>query len=272
MKLYRSPGDPLPPLMVARLEREASRNWDRFYKAHAAGFFKDRHWLATEFPELAPYEGSGDEPPRVFLEVGCGAGNTALPLAEMHPRSTVHACDYAPRAVALTNARAAAAGAAGRVSAFVADVTTAPLLLPANSVDVATLLFVLSACSPATHAAAVRHVAACLTPGGVILFRDYAAGDLAEERLAAKDQKLGERFFARGDGTRCFYFGTAELVALFAAEGCACRRVVVHERDITNRAEETTSALRTRLYTRTDRMEATMDWLHRPFILSHLYN
>jgi methylase of polypeptide subunit release factors len=36
---------------------------------------------------------------RTFAEVGCGAGNTALPLLEMHPRATVYACDYSPRHV-----------------------------------------------------------------------------------------------------------------------------------------------------------------------------
>ena len=35
-----------------RLEREASKNWEAFYKMHQSGFFKDRHYLARELPEL----------------------------------------------------------------------------------------------------------------------------------------------------------------------------------------------------------------------------
>ena len=38
--------------------------------------------------------------------------------------------------------------------------------------------------------------------------RDYAAGDLAEERLSSqgRQQQLGPNFYVRWDGTRAFYF------------------------------------------------------------------
>ena len=35
-----------------KLENEAKRNWDIFYKRNSTHFFKDRHWIVREFPEL----------------------------------------------------------------------------------------------------------------------------------------------------------------------------------------------------------------------------
>lgn len=35
-----------------KLETEAQRNWDLFYKRNTTNFFKDRHWTTREFDEL----------------------------------------------------------------------------------------------------------------------------------------------------------------------------------------------------------------------------
>ena len=35
-----------------KLEAEAQKNWDLFYKRNSTNFFKDRHWISREFPEL----------------------------------------------------------------------------------------------------------------------------------------------------------------------------------------------------------------------------
>lgn len=35
-----------------KLEREAQKNWDLFYKRNTTNFFKDRHWTTREFEEL----------------------------------------------------------------------------------------------------------------------------------------------------------------------------------------------------------------------------
>jgi methyltransferase-like protein 6 len=61
----------------------------------------------------------------------------------------------------------------------------------------------LSAVSPAKMAEVIINLKQVLKPGGHVLVRDYAMGDLAQERLTRKDQKISENFFARGDGTVC---------------------------------------------------------------------
>lgn len=36
-----------------KLEKEAKKNWDLFYKRNTTKFFKDRHWTKREFEELS---------------------------------------------------------------------------------------------------------------------------------------------------------------------------------------------------------------------------
>ena len=159
--------------------------------------YKDRHYFGEEAPELlgacarAFARGEAVEPR--LLECGCGAGNTVYPLlelaAELHPGLPlrVSAFDFAPRAVALVRAKAAA-HADGAVDAFVCDLAAGdvgdalPRRVGVGACHAATLVFVLSALAPESMPGAVRAVGACLAPGACVLVRDYAAGDLAEVR------------------------------------------------------------------------------------------
>lgn len=43
-----------------KLEKEAQKNWDLFYKRNTTKFFKDRHWTKREFDELCPVEAEVD--------------------------------------------------------------------------------------------------------------------------------------------------------------------------------------------------------------------
>lgn len=78
-----------------KLEHEARKNWDLFYKRNTTNFFKDRHWLTREFPQLIEANNNSGH----VLEVGCGVGNTVYPLLEECPNLFVHCCDISPRAV-----------------------------------------------------------------------------------------------------------------------------------------------------------------------------
>ena len=37
---------------ITKLEKESSRNWDKFYTRNTTNFFKDRHYLQREFHEV----------------------------------------------------------------------------------------------------------------------------------------------------------------------------------------------------------------------------
>jgi len=137
----------------AAVDREAWREWERFYMLHRrTGFYKDRHHLREAFSELmppevrsnprawcaplprAPPERRGDAPQaqqrpqnewlenkQLVLELGCGVGSAVWPLLRANPRLFVFACDYAPASVALM--RAHDEYDAAQVFAFRADIT-----------------------------------------------------------------------------------------------------------------------------------------------------
>ncbi|GAB1298690.1 tRNA N(3)-methylcytidine methyltransferase METTL6 [Apodemus speciosus] len=237
------------PFKQQKLEKEAQKNWDLFYKRNSTNFFKDRHWTTREFEELRScreYEGQK----LTVLEAGCGVGNCLFPLLEEDLDIFAYACDFSPRAVdyvkqhPLYNAE--------RCKVFQCDLTRDDLLdhVPPESVDAVTLIFVLSAvhpekmhlvllnvckrlpmsspekgslwpeASPAaldlySAVAALQSIASprarrVLKPGGSVLFRDYGLNDHAMLRFKA-GSKLGENFYVRQDGTRSYFF-TVEAI------------------------------------------------------------
>lgn len=233
--IYWPPLHTITEKAAENLENGAWKHWDEFYKQHQYSFFKDRHYLKREFPEIL------DGAPHI-LEVGCGVGNTSFPLLEVNPHAFVHACDFSPTAVECLRRHPAFHPA--RMQVFVADITHDRLAgeVGAGVIDICTMIFVLSAINPAKMKQAVLSVAETLKPGGLIFLRDYAVGDLAEGRLSQKDSLkcISPHFYVRGDGTRAFYFTEEGLRELFEGCGFCCKYVRTSVRDVENRGMEVT--------------------------------
>ncbi|CAL4937594.1 unnamed protein product [Urochloa decumbens] len=221
------------PFWKDKYERDARRYWDIFYKRHEDKFFKDRHYLDKEWGKY--FEGQDGEK-MVVLEVGCGAGNTIFPLLSTYPDIFAHACDFSQRAVDLVKKHKDFRP--DRINAFVCDITSEQLTenMEPSSADIVTMIFVLSAVAPDKMPLVLQNVRNVLKHGGRVLFRDYAFGDLAQERLMSKGQQISENFYVRGDGTRAYYFSNEYLVNLFSECGFTLEEICVHNKQVENRS------------------------------------
>lgn len=233
IQIYSTPNNEVTPFWKEKYERDAKKYWDVFYKRHQDRFFKDRHYLDKEWGH---YFSEAEE--KVVLEVGCGAGNTIFPLAATYPGIFIHACDFSPRAVDLVKAHKDFEEA--KINAFACDLTSDDLIkhIPPSSVDIVTMIFVLSAVSPEKMPLVLQNIRKIMKPNAYVLFRDYATGDLAQERLTCKDQKLSENFFVRGDGTRAFYFSEEFLTSLFQQNGFSTEECGLCCKQVENRSRE----------------------------------
>ncbi|MFQ6661742.1 hypothetical protein Gotur_029788 [Gossypium turneri] len=252
IQIYPPTTTGVSPFWIAKYERDAKKYWDQFYRRHQdkaiaivlvakflfwvtstkaetsmeplPKFFKDRHYLDKEWDQ--------------YFSVGCGAGNAVFPLIATYPDVFVYACDFSQRAVNLVKAHKEFNET--RVSAFVCDLTSDDLgkhISPA-SVDVVTMIFVLSAVSPEKMPLVLQNIKKVLKPNGYVLFRDYAVGDLAQERFSTKDQQISENFYVRGDGTRAFYFSNEFLTSLFKEQGLDAEELGLCCKQVENRARE----------------------------------
>ncbi|XP_030226565.1 tRNA N(3)-cytidine methyltransferase METTL6 [Gadus morhua] len=200
-----------------KLEKEAQKNWDLFYKRNTTNFFKDRHWTTREFEELKSCR-QFESQRLVLLEAGCGVGNCIFPLLEEDRNIFIYACDFSQRAVDFVKQHPLYCPE--RCKAFRCDLTQDDLRgeVPPASVDVVTLIFVLSAIHPEKMVRSLENIFRVLKPGGCVLFRDYGLNDHAMQRFKAAN-KLGQNFYVRQDGTRSFFFSKELLAELFEGRG-----------------------------------------------------
>lgn len=142
-----------------KLEKEAKKNWDLFYKRNKDHFFKDRHWTQREFKELLlGLTSSSDN--QSLLEVGCGVGNLIFPLIESKFAGYIYACDFSPIAVDLLKQHQLYDE--NVCKAFVADITDSNFISFCSSichpVNIITMIFVLSSIEPAKMSLAIKNM------------------------------------------------------------------------------------------------------------------
>ncbi|XP_037333405.2 tRNA N(3)-methylcytidine methyltransferase METTL2 [Pungitius pungitius] len=259
---------PLPPEKQEEYDNRANEFWNSFYTIHENRFFKDRHWLFTEFPELAPQCSLNNESQREvsdsdhsqqeslshtdgdvpgssatyrILEVGCGVGNTVFPILKTNNDSGlfVYCCDFSSTAVELVKTNPEYDPQ--RCFAFVHDLSDveADYPVPEGTLDVIVLIFVLSALHPNKMQASIGRLARLLKPGGVMLLRDYGRYDMAQLRFK-KGRCLSENFYVRGDGTRVYFFTQDELHEMFTEAGLEKMQNLVDRRLQVNRGKQLT--------------------------------
>nr|XP_040047960.1 tRNA N(3)-methylcytidine methyltransferase METTL2 [Gasterosteus aculeatus aculeatus] len=270
---------PLPQEKQEEYDSRANEFWNGFYTIHENRFFKDRHWLFTEFPELAPQcsldneshlevsdsdhsqqerlqrehrsevpslsHTDGDIPGSLatyrILEVGCGVGNTVFPILKTNNDSGlfVYCCDFSSTAVELVKTNPEYDP--GRCFAFVHDLSDveADYPVPEGTLDVIVLIFVLSALHPDKMQASISRLARLLKPGGVMLLRDYGRYDMAQLRFK-KGRCLSENFYVRGDGTRVYFFTQDEVHEMFTEAGLEKMQNLVDRRLQVNRGKQLT--------------------------------
>ena len=190
------------------------------------------------------------------MEVGCGVGNTVFPLKEINPNLIIFCFDFALSAIQLLKQsdkfeqlefEFASAGpegrflvplSAGRVHAFVCDAVTQEIKdVPDSCVDFVSLIFVLSAVHPDKMGIALGKIAQKMRRGGLVFFRDYASGDMAQARFSHYS-KLDENLFVRQDGTRSYFFSKEFVSALFEKSGFEILENHYLEKTVVNVKEE----------------------------------
>ncbi|KIW42112.1 uncharacterized protein PV06_05697 [Exophiala oligosperma] len=197
----------------ARLNENPEKWWNDFYKQKTNTFFKDRKWLAQEFPVLSDITRK-EAGKKIVLEVGAGAGNTAFPILRMNenPDLKIFAVDFSKKAVETMRDADDYKNCDGVMAADVWDAAGEhlPPGIDEGSVDIVIMIFIFSALNPKQWQQAVRNIERILKPGGEVLFRDYGRGDLAQVRFKA-GRWMGENFYVRGDGTRVYFFEKEEI-------------------------------------------------------------
>jgi methyltransferase-like protein 6 len=245
-------------------DADAVEPWERFYLAHSksgakghdVAAFKDRHYLRKVFSELVDDEaraapetfrpalvpedlGDVDDAHSIdVMELGCGVGNSVFPLLRANLNMRVVAVDCSQTAIA--SLKANPEFDSRRLRTAVVDASKVDSLkgfVEDASLDAVTAVFFFSALTEDGLRNATAEIARTLRSGGILLFRDYARGDVKEneESEFVPGSKAGdERTYRRSDGTLAVFFEEDELANVFDEFGLKGECEIV-EHVITNR-------------------------------------
>ncbi|CRH02897.1 methyltransferase, putative [Plasmodium relictum] len=104
-----------------KLLSEGKKNWDKFYNHYKTNFFKDRKWIKVEFDHIFKEnleykkENSNDtellkesddekkQQKKLILEIGCGVGNSLIPLLIEYHNYDFIGIDFSKNAINFLN-------------------------------------------------------------------------------------------------------------------------------------------------------------------------
>lgn len=219
---------------VLQMRELASKAWDQFYTTNTSNFFKDRHWPIKEFSdELDTKEYLN------LLECGCGTGNLVFPLLQK-TNFTIYCCDFSTVGIDLI--RNNPLFDPKRVIPFVCDLTsnTLGVTVPDLSIDVVSMLFVLSAIPPDKMLTALRNIVRTMKSGSKLIFRDYGKYDAAQLRFKPVNfiniDSVG--YYVRSDNTFSYFFTCQEIIQLFTSLGLTVLDCVYRKSLVANRKRQ----------------------------------
>jgi 2-polyprenyl-3-methyl-5-hydroxy-6-metoxy-1,4-benzoquinol methylase len=141
-------------------------------------------WVAREWIPAVPHLHEHLLRGMEVAEVGCGAGQCIVPLAEAYPHSRFFGYDIDPSSIERARNKASRAGIAGRVTFEL----VAAEALPVNRFDLAMAFNCIH--DMAHPKAALRGIRKALRSGGVMLWSEADASDRLEENIGVRGRTL----------------------------------------------------------------------------------